>query len=310
MYLVLERDGEVVGLGLFLSHNTAPLPGALWYCTKGPWVPWDDTQAVQAFFEGVRAVARRAGVHTVKIEPEVSEEQANLKDLLSSIGFRKSRYDLNHRATLLVDLSLPEEEVLANMKGETRRSIRSSAKKGVEVVEPGFEEAFEVFYSLTTVMSERTGSHIRRTREYLRDLTWSMQEADQGRFFIAQHGGTPLAVVYAFIFGEKLWYIFGASGNEKRNLRPTYLLQWEVISWAKERGVTYYDMVGAPRPGSLNEDHPLWGVYKFKSGFGGELTEFVGCLDLPVRPALAAAWYKLEPAYFRIHYKVTNNVFY
>jgi hypothetical protein len=69
--LVLERDGEVVGLGQFLAYNTAPIPGDLWYCTKGPWLPWEDEEAVRAFFEGVVAVAGRKAVHTVKIEPEV-----------------------------------------------------------------------------------------------------------------------------------------------------------------------------------------------------------------------------------------------
>ena len=68
---MLERDGEVVGLGQFLAYNTSPAPGDLWYCTKGLWLPWDDEQAVRAFFEGVVAVAGRKAVHTVKIEPEV-----------------------------------------------------------------------------------------------------------------------------------------------------------------------------------------------------------------------------------------------
>lgn len=310
VYLVLERNDEVVGLGLFLSYNTLPVPGRLWYCTKGPWLPYDDEEAVRAFFEGVRVAARRAGVHTVKIEPELPEERADMKALITSAGFRKARWDLNQRATMVVDLSPPEVEVLGNMRGETRRSIRASAKKGVEVVEPPFEEAFEAFYRLFHVTAERTGLTIRRSREYLGDLMRSMIEADQGRFFVARHEGEPLAVAYVFAFGEKLWYIFGASGNEKRNLRPTYLLQWEAMRWARERGITYYDMVGVPRPGNLDESDPLWGVYKFKSGFGGEVTEFVGCYDLPVRPALAAAWYKAEPFYYRAYYKLKNNVFY
>ena len=89
--LVLERDGEVVGLGQFLAYNTAPVPGVLLYCTKGPWLPWDDEEAVRTFFEGVRAVAGREGAHTVKIEPGVLEQHEDVKALLGGIGFRKAR---------------------------------------------------------------------------------------------------------------------------------------------------------------------------------------------------------------------------
>ena len=123
--LVLERDGEVAGVGQFLSYGTGPfVPGALWYCTKGPWLPWDDEEAVRAFFRGVREVAGREGAHTVKIEPEVLEQQKDVKALLGEIGFRKSRYDLNQKTTLVVDLNLPEEELLAKMKGKTRYNVR------------------------------------------------------------------------------------------------------------------------------------------------------------------------------------------
>jgi lipid II:glycine glycyltransferase (peptidoglycan interpeptide bridge formation enzyme) len=92
---------------------------------------------------------------------------------------------------------------------------------------------------------------------------------------------------------------------------PTYLLQWEVgMRWAKKRGMTYYDMVGVPHPENLNPDDSLWGVYKFKVGFGGEISDFLGCFDLPVRPARATGWYRLEPVYYRLFQKLKHNIFY
>lgn len=85
--LALERDGEVVGLGQFLAYDTGPfVPGTLWYCTKGPWLPWDDEEAVRTFFEGVLAAAKQEGAHTVKIEPEVLEWQKDVKSLLLNAG--------------------------------------------------------------------------------------------------------------------------------------------------------------------------------------------------------------------------------
>jgi lipid II:glycine glycyltransferase (peptidoglycan interpeptide bridge formation enzyme) len=309
--LVLERDGEVVGLGQFLAYNTAPVPGVLMYCTKGPWLPWEDAEAVRAFFEGVRAVAGRIGAHTVKIEPEVLEQQKDIKALLGRLGFRKARYDLNLKTTLVVDLSLPEEELLAKMKGKTRYNVRLAARKGVEVVEPELEEGFETFYEWMKSTSERKDDYVlRRSRDYLRGVMRAMHDAGQGHLFFATHEGTPLAGMYVFTFGKKYWYIYGASSDEKRNLKPNYLLQWEVMRWAKGRGLTHYDMVGVPKPEDLDEGNSLWNVYKFKEGFGGEISDSLGCFDLPVKRARAAAWYKFEPVYYRLYYKLNNNVFY
>ena len=82
------------------------------------------------------------------------------------------------------------------------------------------------------------------------------------------------------------------------------------VRWAKRRGLTHYDMVGVPKPEDLDESSSLWGVYKFKEGFGGELVDTIGCFDLSVRRTHAAAWYKFEPVYYRLYYKLKNNVFY
>ncbi len=215
--------------------------------------------------------AGREGAHTVKIEPEVREEQRDVKVILEGIGFRKARYDLNQKATMLVDLSPPEEELLARMKGKTRYNVRLAARKDVEVSEPDFEEAWDTFYGFMQDTADRAGYPIRRSREYLHDNMREMHNAGRGHLFFATHEETPLAGIYVYTFGKKYWYIHGGSSNEKRSLMPNYLLQWEVMRWARQRGLTYYDMVGVPRPENFNEGDSLWGVYRFKAGFGGEM---------------------------------------
>jgi lipid II:glycine glycyltransferase (peptidoglycan interpeptide bridge formation enzyme) len=138
----------------------------------------------------------------------------------------------------------------------------------------------------------------------------AMRDAGQGHPFLAVHEGRPLAGVFIFTFGEKYWFMHGASSTEKRSYNPNHLLQWEVMRWARRRGIRYYDMVGIPKPEDRNEDDPYYGVYRFKIGFGGEITDFLGCLDLPIKNARAEAWYRFEPAYYRLYYKLKSNVFY
>jgi len=310
--LALERDGEVVGVGQFLLYNTMPVPGMLAYCSKGPWLPWDDEGAVRAFFAGAADIAAKAGAHTLKIEPEVHASNADAKALLREMGFREARYALNFDTTVTVDLGLSEDKILANMRKSTRYSVRKAAREGVEVVEPeDFEQAWSTFFGWMEDTAERkSGFTIRRPREYLHDMMRTMHDAGRGHLFLAVHEETPLAGVFVFTFGGKYWFMHGASSTEKRTYNPNHILQWEVMRWARKRGIIYYDMVGIPKPENRNEDDPYYGVYRFKMGFGGDVTDFVGCLDLPLKNASAKAWYELEPAYYRLYYKLRNNVFY
>ena len=94
--------------------------------------------------------------------------------------------------------------------------------------------------------------------------------------------GTPIAGTLAIHYGDKVWYLYGASSNEHRNLMPNYLLQWSMIQWAVETGCRVYDFRGVS--GDVSEDNPLYGLFRFKQGFGGDFTEFVGELDLVLDP--------------------------
>ena len=316
--VLLERDGELAGTGQFLLYDTMPVPGRLMYCTKGPWLPWEDERAVRAFFEGATEIARKERAHTLKIEPEVLAERTNVDEHLRALGFRDARYDLNFSTTITMDLSPSEEEILDRMsakskKGKTTRyNINLARRKGVEVREPEDPEwAFDTLFGWMQHLAEaKEGFANRRSRGYLRTMMLGMREAGRGRFFFAFHEGTPLSGAFIFDFGKKFWFMHGASGTEKRKLQGTYLLQWEVMRWAKSQGITHCDFVGAPKPEDRNEDDPYYGVYRFKLGFGGDVVQYLGCMDLAVKPRLASAWYEFEPLYYRTYSKVKGDVFY
>ena len=307
--LVLEQNGKIIGAGQFLAWNTPGVPGCLLYCTKGPWLPWDDARAVRTFFAGVRTVALRENAHTVKIEPEVLEEQTAVKAVLSDIGFEKFRWDLQFKTTMLIDLTPSEEELLAAMKSKTRYNTRLGAKKGVQIVEDNSLDAREEFHTMMELTAQRDG-FFKRPHDYLFACWQAMYDANRAHLFFAVHEGQKLAGILVFTFGHKYWYTVGASTDEKRNLMPTYQLQWEVMRWAKEQGITFYDMVAIPNPENLSEDDSMYGLYRFKSGFGGRIAEFVGCLDLPVASLRAAAWNRIEPLYYRAYKRLKHDVYY
>ena len=85
-------------------------------------------------------------------------------------------------------------------------------------------------------------------------------------------------------YGDKVWYLYGASSNNYRNLMPNYLLQWRMIEWAIENNCRIYDFRGIS--GDLSENNPLFGLYRFKKGFGGELVEFAGEFEYNMKPVI------------------------
>lgn len=307
--LALERGGAVAGIGQFLFYSTPLVPGGMLYCAKGPWLDWDDEEAVRAFFEGVAGISEGRGVHTVKIEPEVPEDRPDLKELLWDVGFRRFRWNVNHKATIAVDLSLPEEKLMSNMKKGTRYGVRRAAREGVEVVQDNSPGALDLFWRMHGEMVERKDFWSRPYGYYV--AVWrELHAAGRGHLFFAEHEGTRPAAALVYTFGRKCIYMLGVSTREKSKITPANLLQWEIMKWAKARGITYYDMWGIPKPEDLNEDHPLYGVYKFKEGFGGEMFNFVGTLDLPVKPRWARLWDRVEPTYFRLHQRIKGDVYY
>ena len=307
--IVLEQDGEPVGAGQFMFYSTPVVPGGMLYCPKGPWLPWDNEEAVRSFFDGVVEIAKRYNAHTVKIEPEVPEEWEDVKALIFELGFQKFRWDLNFKTTLVIDLSQSEEDLLANMKSKARYNVRLARRKGVEIVKDNSSEAVDQFWRMIETMVERN-KFWHRPRDYVVSSWQTLFEAGMANLFFAEHEGDRLSGLLAITMGHKYWYLSGASIDKKRNYHPNHLLQWEVMKWAKGRGATYYDMVNIPRPDELTEDHPMYGIYRFKAGFGGEMANFIGCYDLPVKPAQAKLWNKMEPIYYRLHQRVKGDFYY
>jgi lipid II:glycine glycyltransferase (peptidoglycan interpeptide bridge formation enzyme) len=95
---------------------------------------------------------------------------------------------------------------------------------------------------------------------------------------MAFYEGEPIAGTIAVQYGNKTWYLYGASSNRHRNTMPNYLLQWEMIKWALECRCALYDFRGACS--DQNSSNSLYGLYRFKKGFNGDFIELAGEFDL------------------------------
>jgi lipid II:glycine glycyltransferase (peptidoglycan interpeptide bridge formation enzyme) len=209
---------------------------------------------------------------------------------------RKSPSDIQPPDTVVVDISGPLDGVLASMKSKTRYNIRLSEKKGVTVQEEG-ETGLGAWYAMYQETSRRDRIAI-HSPSYYRGLFADgrgypgMQPSVT--LLTARHEGDLLAGNICVFWKKRGVYLTGASSNEKRNLMPTYALQWEAIQRAKRAGCVEYDLYGIPP--NPDPGHPMFGLYQFKTGFSDRILERWGTWDVAYRPLLFALYRGAEKA--------------
>lgn len=291
------RGQPVAGAQILL--RALPLgAGSLAYCARGPVGQWRDGEAAAALWPAIHDALRRRRAIFLKIEPNAPPDDA-LDRCLAQLGFRRSASHIQPVATLHVDLQPELAVIAAAQKSKTRYNIGLAARRGVEIGE-GSEADLPAVYPLLRETSQRDGFPI-HTIDYYAALLRGLGGA--ARLTIARHEGDLLAAVFAAAFGREAIYLHGASGALKRNLMPTYLIQWEAMQWARQRGCAFYDLWGIPEDATGEEEDieslqgGLWGVYRFKRGFGGRLVRYAGSCDYVYSPLRYRLWTELLPRY-------------
>ena len=290
-HLVWGEAENPMAAASILTRSLGRLPARIQYIPKGPIVR-PDLSSWQKLLPELEDHARRSGALFIKIDPDVEADSdlgQELMELLRQRGWVFSAEQIQFRNTVLSDLTVGEEALLAGMKQKTRYNIRLAQRRGV-VVEPSND--FDKFYDLYAETAARDGFLIRPRDYYLRVMN-RLQKNDLGQLFLAKIDKNIVAGLFLFRFGPTAWYFYGASSNMGRRNMPTYLLQWQAMRWAMAQGCTTYDWWGAPD--ELSEADPMWGVYRFKQGFGGRFTRWIGAWDYAPRPALYRAYTQAMP---------------
>lgn len=196
-------------------------------------------------------------------------------------GFRKSFEEMQPENNWLVDLSQPEEKILAGMKQKGRYNIKIAEKYNIKVTYSNSTgPELHAFYN----QYAKTGSRHKityRQKKYFESLLDILGRCDYARVYIAWHGKTALASALVLFSGKAALYLYGGSSEEHREMMAPYLLHWHIMREAKERGCTEYNFLGV----APNEDpgHPWSGITRFKKQFGGFQVDILGCYDLPIR---------------------------
>jgi lipid II:glycine glycyltransferase (peptidoglycan interpeptide bridge formation enzyme) len=285
-----------------------PLGLTIAYIPRGPMVDWANPAQCRALFSIIHAEARQRRAIFLKVEPDLDtlwdadhgqvgpahgsdppSSHETALDFLAAAGFIPAD-TIQPRTSLIIDLSQDEAAVLAAMKQKTRYNIRLAEKRGV-TVRQGSAADVATFHALARTTAQRNEFGVHSLAYY--QTAYDLFAPDRCALLIAEVEGEPLAALMVFGQGQTAYYFYGASSNRQRQLMAPYLVQWAAIRWAQSRGSCCYDLWGIPDadPASLEtgfeqRQDGLWGVYRFKRGFGGRYVRSIGAFDYVYQPLL------------------------
>jgi lipid II:glycine glycyltransferase (peptidoglycan interpeptide bridge formation enzyme) len=280
----LLQDDKLVGGAQILYRRLPGALGTLAYVPKGPLVDWHDDEQVATLTTALDCAAREQGAIALTIEPDLADEVTH-RQQLHGLGLQPSPLgSVQPRRTIVVDIASGEDTILKAMKQKTRYNIRLAGRKGVAVREAA-EDDLPILHELMAATAERDRFGVHEAAYYEAAFRLFVPRG-WARLLLAEVEGEPVAAVMAFALPPRAWYLYGASSNAHREKMPAYLAQWEAIRWAQQLGCTSYDLYGVPDEDeeTLEEQFArrgdgLWGVYRFKRGFGGRLARTVGAWD-------------------------------
>jgi serine/alanine adding enzyme len=277
MYVYLEENGQIIAAASFLMVNAVGNK-KLAYCCKGPVCDPRDTELVHRLIKEAEEHVRIHDTFVLRFDPEIIYDE-ELHNQYIALGYKvynrnvSPKFTTQPRLNMVLDLKgKTDDELLSSFHSKTRYNIRLAQRKGVTTRYSNDLNDVKTFHDLYVVMSTRNGISYRPYDYFER-----MCEAygDYLRIYLAEHDGDVIAAALALSYGDKTWYAYGASGNEKRSLMAPHLLQWEMINWALELGKDRYDF------GGVFKLDPSDGLYRFKEGFCHPdiFTEYIGEID-------------------------------
>jgi lipid II:glycine glycyltransferase (peptidoglycan interpeptide bridge formation enzyme) len=275
---------EIIGCAQLLIRTLPPPFKALVYVPRGPVCEEREREMV---LEALAAYTKETcGAVAITIEPDW--------EVMPDIdGWREATNTILIPRTLILDLHLSEDELLADMTKKTRQYIRKSAGEAIEIRQVKGGEELDGCLDIYKQTAQRAGFGIHEDQYYY-DIFHKL--GDHSPVFAAFQDGKPIAFLWLAISQRTAFELYGGMDDEGQRLRANYALKWHAIQTIKKWGIDLYDFNGL-----LND-----GVSTFKQGFAGHETMLAGTFDKPLSP-LYNVWTRALPAAKKLIQKVKNR---
>lgn len=278
-----EQDKLTSGFQLTI-HKIPRIPFTIGYLPKGE-LP------TKELLSELREIGKQEKCIFIQLEPNI--RRSEVKELRSK-NLVPAAHPLFTKYNFVLDITAAEEELLKNMHSKARYNIRVAQKHDVEVAEDNSDEAFAEYLKLTKQTTERQ-KFFAHTGDYHRKMWDTLQARDAKKSDLTAHLLTAkyknkiLTAWILFVFKDTLYYPYGASSSENREVMASNLMMWEAIRFGQKLGLTKFDMWGALGPNPDKND-PWYGFHSFKEKYAPEHVEYIGSYDLVINPVLYQAY--------------------
>lgn len=253
-------------------HKIPYTPWTIGYFPKGPAIG-------QVMVDELAKLGREKSSVSIQIEPNILYNQSATEQFKN---LRPSHRPLFTKYTFVLDLTKSPEDLLKTMHPKTRYNLKIAQKHGVTVKEDNSDVAFDAYLELTRETTSRQGFYA-HDAQYHRRMWKIMHDAGIAKLFTASLGKEILSAWIIFVWKETVYYPYGTSSRNHREVMAPNLLLWEICLWAKNNGLKYFDLWGALEPNPDTND-PWYGFHRFKQGYNPTLVEFTGSFDLVIKP--------------------------
>ncbi len=269
------QNKKLTGIALLIKNKAKR--GTYLECPGGPIIPYKSSYLTQVV-RILKQIALDQKAIFIRIRPN---QESSLKDLnnLKQAGFIKAPMHLHAESTLILDLKPTSEEIMAKMRKNTRYAIRKAIKEGVTITTSTNQEDIKDLYRLQLATVKRKG-FVPFSEKYFLSQLQALKQDDHIKLFKATYKGELLAIAFIIFYQNEATYHYSGSSSKHRHIPASYLLQWEVIKQAKDRGLSSYNFWGY----TDNPKHRFYGPSLFKKGFGGEEVNYLSAHDLPIKP--------------------------
>lgn len=300
----IEENGKIIASMMLLIQSMKIGGYTIMYAPRGPVCDIYDIETVNKLIEESKPLIKKYKACMIKMDPQV-EFTDELNRLYITNGFKTSGKNPDHdeliqpihEAVLNLD-NKDYDSLMKEFAEKTRYNIRLSARKGVNVRYSHSEEDLKVFYKLyeITTVRDKIG---KRAYTYFKNML-DAYDNEHLRIYITSHDGVDLAAAITINYGTEMFYLYGASSNEKRNLMPNYMMQSEMIKWAIEKNCKTYNFGGILHLDKNN------GLYKFKTGFCKKegITNYIGEIDKVYNKHIYFIYRNLFPIFKKVKRKI------
>jgi lipid II:glycine glycyltransferase (peptidoglycan interpeptide bridge formation enzyme) len=320
-------ERKLVCVGLILIRNIPKTKWSLFYLPEGPVLDPDYAKNVVDWLTPLRDFAKESGAFNLKLGPQVTINTwsaSTIKSAISDNVYRQFKDvdpdrvnpfgneigtklrnlggkqietdgegfgDVQPRFVFAIDVQdKSDEELLASFSQEWRRNIKKAEKSEVKVRQATFSdlETFHTLYKETAKRDKFTPRPLNYFKQMWKSLNENSNNLAEMRLYIAEQENICHAACLWVRVGKHVWYTYGASSTNGRELRPSNAIQWQMMRDARDAGAGIYDMRGIAA--TLNEKSPLFGLLRFKIGTGGKVIQYVGEWDFVLKPLIYKAF--------------------